>query len=185
MPLVTLTTDGLPTAGTPPTPATPAATSSDSLVAQGKARFKAYGCVDCHGQNGEGTDDAPDLIGTHLNAEQIAAFLNKPSADAAVKGMPDIPPTSPRSQAPGRLHPQPERLQDGVARKAESHSAIFPNAVIPMERLLSGAVGSMFSFSGRMQNEFPLVACNSPRYIDIFLSILVRTVNLEPILAPR
>jgi mono/diheme cytochrome c family protein len=75
--------------------AAPAATSSAALVAQGKTRFKAYGCPECHGQNGEGTDDAPDLIGTKLNAQQIGAFLNKPSADAAVKGMPDIPPNSP------------------------------------------------------------------------------------------
>jgi cytochrome c553 len=79
--------------------AAPAAASGNpELLATGKARFNAYGCVDCHGLNGEGSDQAPDLIGTHLNGDQIAAFLNKPSADAKAKGMPDIPPTSPDLQ---------------------------------------------------------------------------------------
>jgi mono/diheme cytochrome c family protein len=77
-------------------PAIPAAsaTASAALIAQGKARYQAYKCFDCHGQNGEGTDDAPDLIGTHKTEEQIAKFLEKPSADAVDKGMPDIPATS-------------------------------------------------------------------------------------------
>jgi cytochrome c553 len=79
--------------------AAPATTeSANSLVAQGKARFNAYKCYECHGANGEGTDDAPDLVGTHLTAEQIAKFLNKPSADATNKGMPDIPANSPDLQ---------------------------------------------------------------------------------------
>jgi len=69
-----------------------------ALIAKGKAKFNDYGCVDCHGANGEGTDQAPDLIGTRLNGDQIAKFLNKPSADAKAKGMPDIPPTSPDLQ---------------------------------------------------------------------------------------
>jgi cytochrome c553 len=68
------------------------------LLATGKTRFTAYGCIDCHGMNGEGTDQAPDLIGTRLDGTQIAQFLNKPSADAKAKGMPDIPPTSPDLQ---------------------------------------------------------------------------------------
>lgn len=75
------------------------ATSSNAgdaaLVAQGKARFQAYGCKDCHGEHGEGTEDGPDLIGTHLNADQIAGVLKKPSSDADVKGMPAIPAASP------------------------------------------------------------------------------------------
>ena len=65
-----------------------------TLVAAGKSRFTAYGCIDCHGMNGEGTDQAPDLIGTRLTVTGIAKFLNKPSADAKAKGMPDIPPTA-------------------------------------------------------------------------------------------
>ncbi len=48
--------------------------------------------------NGEGTDQAPDLIGTRLDGMGIAKFLNKPSADAKAKGMPDIPPDSPDLQ---------------------------------------------------------------------------------------
>lgn len=78
-----------------PAAAKPAPKNDAALIAQGKSRFQAYGCKDCHGEHGEGTDDAPDLIGTRLNADQITAFLNKPSADADVKGMPTIPPTSP------------------------------------------------------------------------------------------
>jgi cytochrome c553 len=76
-----------PAAGT----STTAEPAGDSLVARGKARFTAYGCVECHGANGEGTDDAPDLTITKKNAEQIAAFLEKPDSDARVKGMPNIP----------------------------------------------------------------------------------------------
>jgi metallo-beta-lactamase class B len=69
------------------------------LVAQGKARFKAYQCFDCHGDNGEGTPDAPDLTHSRLTADQISKFLQRPSADAINKGMPDIPTSSPDNQA--------------------------------------------------------------------------------------
>jgi metallo-beta-lactamase class B len=69
------------------------------LVAQGKARFKAYQCFDCHGDNGEGTPDAPDLTHSRLTADQISKFLQKPSADAINKGMPDVPTSSPDNQA--------------------------------------------------------------------------------------
>jgi mono/diheme cytochrome c family protein len=75
----------------------PAAPKS-SLVAQGKARFQAYKCYDCHGQNGEGTPDAPDLTHSKLTAEQVSKFLQKPSVDADNKGMPDVPTDSPDHQ---------------------------------------------------------------------------------------
>ncbi len=76
-----------------------AATGQQSaLVAQGKARFQAYKCYDCHGQNGEGTDDAPNLTHSKLTAEQVSKFLQKPSVDAQNKGMPDIPTDSPDHQ---------------------------------------------------------------------------------------
>jgi hypothetical protein len=45
--------------------------------------------------NVEGRDLAPDLVGTKLSADEIAKFVNKLSADASDKGMPDIPATSP------------------------------------------------------------------------------------------
>ncbi len=67
----------------------------EALVAQGKSRFKAYQCFDCHGQNGEGTADAPDLTHSHLTADQVTKFLQKPSVDAVNKGMPNIPADSP------------------------------------------------------------------------------------------
>jgi cytochrome c553 len=79
-------------------PTTAAASGGAELLAAGKARFTAYGCIDCHGMNGEGTDQAPDLIGTHLDGAGIAKFLNKPSADAQAKGMPTVPPDSPDLQ---------------------------------------------------------------------------------------
>jgi len=44
------------------------------------------------------TDYAPDLIGTRLNADEIAAFLLKPSAHARSVGMPNISPGSPDLQ---------------------------------------------------------------------------------------
>jgi cytochrome c553 len=71
---------------------------SASLVERGKARFHAYGCFECHGANGEGTDQAPDLVSTRLTAPEIAAFLQKPSPDARVKGMPTVPASSPDLQ---------------------------------------------------------------------------------------
>jgi YVTN family beta-propeller protein len=67
-----------------------------SLAAKGKQLYSTtYRCFDCHGMNGEGTDDAPDLIGTHLDGVQISAFLQNPSADATTKGMPSFAATSP------------------------------------------------------------------------------------------
>jgi mono/diheme cytochrome c family protein len=73
-------------------------TKESALVAQGKARFQAYKCYDCHGQNGEGTDDAPNLTHSKLTAEQVSKFLQKPSVDAQNKGMPDVPTDSPDHQ---------------------------------------------------------------------------------------
>lgn len=68
-----------------------------ALVAKGKERYKAYKCADCHGENGQGAPDgdAPDLTHSKRTAEQISKFLQKPSGDAAAKGMPDIPVDNP------------------------------------------------------------------------------------------
>jgi mono/diheme cytochrome c family protein len=68
-----------------------------ALVAKGKERYKAYKCADCHGENGQGAPDgdAPDLTKSKRTAEQISKFLQKPSGDAAAKGMPDIPVDNP------------------------------------------------------------------------------------------
>ena len=78
-----------------PKPRSPVSGGQASLVAQGKTRFSAYKCYDCHGQNGEGTPDAPDLTHSKLTAEQVSKFLQKPSVDAENKGMPDVPADSP------------------------------------------------------------------------------------------
>jgi len=69
-----------------------------ALIAQGKARYLHYKCDECHGPNGEGTGDAPDLIGTQLSPEEISKFLEKPSPDAEMKGMPSIPADNPDHQ---------------------------------------------------------------------------------------
>jgi mono/diheme cytochrome c family protein len=82
-------------AAKPGTANRPAAGQKNSLVAQGKARYQAYKCFDCHGKNGEGTADAPDLTHSKLTEEQVSKFLKKPSVDADNKGMPDIPLDSP------------------------------------------------------------------------------------------
>lgn len=78
-----------------PAPASSSSGSTSDLVAQGRARYNSYRCFECHGANGEGTDDAPDLTATERDSAQISAFLQKPSADADVKGMPTIPASSP------------------------------------------------------------------------------------------
>src|SRR5690348_6393528 len=85
--------------GTAPPANRPAAGGQQAaLVAKGKERFQAYKCYDCHGQNGEGTQDAPDLTHSKLTAEQVSKFLQKPSVDADNKGMPDVPTDSPDHQ---------------------------------------------------------------------------------------
>jgi mono/diheme cytochrome c family protein len=92
-------TPSVATSGTAPAAAPAAGGQQSDLLAQGKARFKAYQCFDCHGDNGEGTPDAPDLTHSRLTADQISKFLQKPSADALNKGMPDIPTSNPDNQA--------------------------------------------------------------------------------------
>jgi cytochrome c553 len=72
-------------------PAAVSTASGDSLVTQGKSLFQLYKCYDCHGDHGQGTNDGPDLMGTKLSGDEIAAFLKKPSADALTAGMPDFP----------------------------------------------------------------------------------------------
>jgi ubiquinol-cytochrome c reductase cytochrome b subunit len=72
----------------------PAGSAAPELVAQGRARFNANKCFDCHGKNGEGTEDGPDLTMTKLTPAQIVAFLQKPSSEARLAGMPEIPATS-------------------------------------------------------------------------------------------
>lgn len=81
-------------AATPPPKASPARPQDDP-VAKGKMLYGSYMCGDCHGPNGEGTDAAPNLQTTHLSADEIAAFLEKPSPDARGAGMPTIPADSP------------------------------------------------------------------------------------------
>ena len=87
------------TAPAPSDPQSPGKGASEaSLVAQGEGRFRAYKCYECHGARGEGSDDAPDLTGTRLNAEEIARFLQNPSVHARGEGMPSIPADSPDLQ---------------------------------------------------------------------------------------
>jgi mono/diheme cytochrome c family protein len=75
------------------------ATPDASLVAKGRTRYLDYKCDECHGANGEGGEEGPDLIGTRLNGDEISKFLEKPSPDAYMKGMPNIPADSPDNQA--------------------------------------------------------------------------------------
>jgi mono/diheme cytochrome c family protein len=70
-----------------------------SLIAQGKARYLYYKCDECHGATGKEGGDGPELAGTLMSAEEISKFLVKPSPDAYMKGMPDIPLTNPDHQA--------------------------------------------------------------------------------------
>src|SRR5262249_26083021 len=71
----------LPSRG-PAQAAAPAAAVPDAaaLLALGKARYNAYRCYDCHGMEGTGTDDGPDLTTQHMTAEQIGNTLRKPSS---------------------------------------------------------------------------------------------------------
>ena len=81
------------------TPAPPAIAPEKSPIAQGRSRFVDYKCGDCHGANGEGGPDGPDLTTTYMDAGMISRFLDKPSPDAYMKGMPSIPATHPDNKS--------------------------------------------------------------------------------------
>jgi mono/diheme cytochrome c family protein len=81
------------------TPSPPSTAPDKSLIAQGRSRYLANQCDECHGPNGEGGGDGPDLTATHLDAAGISKFLENPSPDAYMKGMPSIPVTDPDHQA--------------------------------------------------------------------------------------
>jgi hypothetical protein len=75
--------------------AAPAPAADPALIAQGKARFLYFSCDQCHGAKGEGTSEGPDLINTELSPAEISKFLEHPSPDALMKGMPETPVSSP------------------------------------------------------------------------------------------
>jgi uncharacterized protein YcnI len=98
MPQVILKPADSPSASASPVNPPSATPAAASLAAQGKALFSAYRCYDCHGMNGEGTADGPDLIRAQMTTEAIAKFLEKPSVDADNKGMPAVAADSPDLQ---------------------------------------------------------------------------------------
>jgi mono/diheme cytochrome c family protein len=87
------------TARTQATPNSPSTVPDKSLIAQGRARYLSYKCDECHGPNGQGGGDGPDLTATLLSPAEISKFLEKPSPDADMKGMPNIPTDNPDHQA--------------------------------------------------------------------------------------
>ncbi len=87
------------TARTQAAPNSPSTAPDKSLIAHGRSRYLSYKCDECHGPNGEGGGDGPDLTGTHLDAAGISKFLEKPSPDAYMKGMPTIPKDNPDHEA--------------------------------------------------------------------------------------
>lgn len=93
------TSSGKPAVGAAGAPGASANGGGDDLVTKGKERFNAFQCVDCHGNDGEGTSDAPDLTHLQLTGDEIARFLQKPSTEAVNKGMPNVPAGTPDSQA--------------------------------------------------------------------------------------
>lgn len=80
-------------------PQSPSTAPDKSLIAHGRSRYLANQCDECHGRNGEGGGDGPDLTGTHLDAAGISKFLENPSPDASMKGMPAIPKNNPDHEA--------------------------------------------------------------------------------------
>jgi WD40 repeat protein len=83
-----------------PQAAGPSATAVEkSQIDQGRSRYVDYKCGDCHGANGEGGPDGPDLTTTYMDAGMISRFLDKPSPDASMKGMPNIPATHPDNKS--------------------------------------------------------------------------------------
>jgi mono/diheme cytochrome c family protein len=96
-PLLSAASDG--TLRVQATPSSPSTAPDKSLIAQGRASYLSYKCGECHGPNGEGGGDGPDLTATHMTATEISKFLEKPSPDADMKGMPNIPKDNPDHQA--------------------------------------------------------------------------------------
>jgi mono/diheme cytochrome c family protein len=80
-------------------PNSPSTAPDKSLIARGRERYLSYQCGECHGPNGEGGGDGPDLTITQLNAAEISKFLEKPTPDASMKGMPSIPKNNPDHDA--------------------------------------------------------------------------------------
>ncbi len=80
-------------------PSSPTTPPDKSLIAQGNSRYLAYKCDECHGANGEGGPDGPALVTTYMDAGMISRFLENPSPDAYMKGMPNIPVKHPDHQA--------------------------------------------------------------------------------------
>jgi mono/diheme cytochrome c family protein len=84
---------------TQPLPGSQTTAPDKSLISQGRERYISYKCGECHGPNGEGGGDGPDLTTTQLNAAEISKFLEKPTPDASMKGMPSIPKNNPDHDA--------------------------------------------------------------------------------------
>lgn len=73
------------------TPGTGAA-AADPLVAKGATIFAAQPCGSCHGDNGQGTEKAPPLIGVgqKFNADALAYLLHHRTAKMINGGMPAV-----------------------------------------------------------------------------------------------
>jgi len=53
-----------------------AATIDPDIVAQGRSRYVALKCADCHGENGEGNGDkGPTLVGLTLSQDDFITFM--------------------------------------------------------------------------------------------------------------
>lgn len=69
---------------------------ADPVAAKGKTIFEAQSCNACHGDGGTGTAAAPALVGLSkkLDADQVAALFQHPTAKMTAGGMPpiDLPP---------------------------------------------------------------------------------------------
>jgi ubiquinol-cytochrome c reductase cytochrome b subunit len=77
---------------TAPLAAAAAAVPADPLAARGAAIFAAGPCSGCHGERGQGSDAAPQLIGVghKFSADQLAYLLHHRTAKMIEGGMPPV-----------------------------------------------------------------------------------------------
>ncbi len=141
-----------------------ASTTTDaSLVAKGRTRYLDYKCDECHGANGEGGGDGPDLIGTRLNADEISKFLEKPSPDAYMKGMPNIPANHPDNQVARCLRPQLETSAGTCGASAQPTATPLRNRKKTIRRFITNCPRprKLTFLTGNSQSNTKSIACRT------------------------
>lgn len=55
--------------------AQPSGGADAQAIEAGRGRYEALDCASCHGENGEGVDDAPTLVGLALSQDDFVTYM--------------------------------------------------------------------------------------------------------------